>query len=175
MLFFCFYWDNHVKWSRSVLSSSLLTPWTVANKAPLSMEFSRQEYWSGLPFPSPNHVVFVFSFVNVVYHIDYTKGNYSMCVCWADSVGRLKVVMFTQSLRLYEHLSWIPILQTSYKCFIHSFFLIQFFSAIFWESPTLPSHYFSASCLFISFLMNEKWIFKEVILAWKTFAIYYYQ
>ena len=29
------------------------TPWTVAYKAPLSMVFSRQEYWSGLPFPSP--------------------------------------------------------------------------------------------------------------------------
>ena len=29
------------------------TPWTVVYKAPLSMEFSRQEYWSGLPFPSP--------------------------------------------------------------------------------------------------------------------------
>ena len=30
-----------------------VTPWTVAYKAPLSMEFSRQEYWNGLPFPSP--------------------------------------------------------------------------------------------------------------------------
>ena len=29
------------------------TPWTVAHQIPLSMEFSRQEYWSGLPFPSP--------------------------------------------------------------------------------------------------------------------------
>ena len=29
------------------------TPWTVAHQAPPSMEFSRQEYWSGLPFPSP--------------------------------------------------------------------------------------------------------------------------
>ena len=29
------------------------TPWTVACQAPLSMEFSRQEYWSGLPFPPP--------------------------------------------------------------------------------------------------------------------------
>ena len=28
------------------------TPWTVARQAPLSMGFSRQEYWSGLPFPS---------------------------------------------------------------------------------------------------------------------------
>ena len=29
------------------------TPWTVAYHAPLSMRFSKQEYWSGLPFPSP--------------------------------------------------------------------------------------------------------------------------
>ena len=29
------------------------TPWTVAHQAPRSMGFSRQEYWSGLPFPSP--------------------------------------------------------------------------------------------------------------------------
>ena len=29
------------------------TPWTVALQAPLSMGFSKQEYWSGLPFPSP--------------------------------------------------------------------------------------------------------------------------
>ena len=29
------------------------TPWTVAYEAPGSMGFSRQEYWSGLPFPSP--------------------------------------------------------------------------------------------------------------------------
>ena len=29
-----------------------VTPWTVAHKAPLSMGFSRQEYWGGLPFPS---------------------------------------------------------------------------------------------------------------------------
>ena len=29
------------------------TPWTVAHQVPLSMEFSRQEYWSGLPFPTP--------------------------------------------------------------------------------------------------------------------------
>ena len=29
------------------------TPWTVAHQAPLSMGFSRREYWSGLPFPCP--------------------------------------------------------------------------------------------------------------------------
>ena len=32
-----------------------VTPWTAAYHAPLSMGFSRHEYWSGLPFPSPMH------------------------------------------------------------------------------------------------------------------------
>ena len=32
-----------------------VTPWTVAYQAPLSLGFSRQEHWSGLPFPSPTH------------------------------------------------------------------------------------------------------------------------
>ena len=38
-----------------MLSHVLLfaTPWAVAHQAPLSMGFPRQEYWSGLPFPSP--------------------------------------------------------------------------------------------------------------------------
>ena len=39
--------------SCSVLSQLFATPWTVAHQAPLSMECSRQEYWSGLPLPSP--------------------------------------------------------------------------------------------------------------------------
>ena len=37
--------------SHSVMSDSAI-PWTVACQAPLCMEFSRQEYWSGLPYPS---------------------------------------------------------------------------------------------------------------------------
>ena len=32
------------------------TPWTVAHQAPSPMEFSRQEYWSGLPYPSPGNL-----------------------------------------------------------------------------------------------------------------------
>ena len=35
------------------LCLTLETPWTGAHQAPLSIRFSRQEYWSGLPFPSP--------------------------------------------------------------------------------------------------------------------------
>ena len=32
------------------------TPWTVAHQAPLSLQFSRQEYWNGLAFPTPGHL-----------------------------------------------------------------------------------------------------------------------
>ena len=39
--------------SPSGVSDSLRTPWIAARQAPLSMGFSRQEYWSGVPFPSP--------------------------------------------------------------------------------------------------------------------------
>ena len=39
-----------------VVSHSFTTPWTVAHQAPLSMQFSRQEYWSRLPFPSPGNL-----------------------------------------------------------------------------------------------------------------------
>ena len=38
--------------SHSAVSDSAI-PWTVVPQAPLSMEFSRQEYWSGLPYPTP--------------------------------------------------------------------------------------------------------------------------
>ena len=39
--------------SCSVVSDAFVSPWTIARQAPLSMEFSRQESWSGLPFPPP--------------------------------------------------------------------------------------------------------------------------
>ena len=50
--------DNQVLLNLVVVKSLscvrlFVTPWTVAYQAPQSMGFSRQEYWSGLPFPSP--------------------------------------------------------------------------------------------------------------------------
>ena len=49
-------WTNTCKereWSHSVVSDSLWPHGLSPNQAPPSMEFSKQEYWSGLPFPSP--------------------------------------------------------------------------------------------------------------------------
>ena len=39
--------------SYSVISYSFVTPWSAASQAPLSMGFPRQEYWKGVPFPTP--------------------------------------------------------------------------------------------------------------------------
>ena len=56
--------SNAWKWKVKVKSLSRVrlfeTPWTAAHQAPLSMGFSRQEYWSGLPSPSP---IFMMSLV----------------------------------------------------------------------------------------------------------------
>ena len=58
--------QNHESWASFFLggggclvtqsSPTLATRWTVAHQAPLSMGFSRQEYWRGYPFPSPGHL-----------------------------------------------------------------------------------------------------------------------
>ena len=47
------YYFQLLLFSRSVVSNSLAIPWAVAHQTPLSMGFSRQEYWSGLLFPAP--------------------------------------------------------------------------------------------------------------------------
>ena len=39
--------------SRFIHVRLFVTPWSIAHQAPLSLGFSRQEYWSGLPFSSP--------------------------------------------------------------------------------------------------------------------------
>ena len=51
----CLFRTHLCKWNACILSRIWLfvTPWTVAHQTPLSMGFSRQDYWSGLPFPSP--------------------------------------------------------------------------------------------------------------------------
>ena len=45
------------------------TTWTVAHQAPLSVEFSRQEQWNGLPFPSPGHQVL--NKYQIILHMSY--------------------------------------------------------------------------------------------------------
>ena len=97
------------------------TPWTVAHQAPLSMGFSRQEYWSGLPFPSMR--IFLTQGLNpglphcrqMLYHLSY-QGSL------------LTVLIFHFSLPVQHQ--WIPILFSS--SLIHSSELFYLFVDAFW-------------------------------------------
>ena len=53
LVHFCLASSESESGNRSAVSDSVRVPWTVARQAPLSMGFSRPEYWSGWPFPSP--------------------------------------------------------------------------------------------------------------------------
>ena len=48
--------NNCCCWLVAQLCLTLCNPWTAAYQLPLPMGFSRKEYWSGLPFPSPGHL-----------------------------------------------------------------------------------------------------------------------
>ena len=69
----------------------LATPWTVAYQAPLSVGFSKQEYWSGLPFPSPG--VFPTRGSNpgllhcrqTLYHLSH-QGRCSLKTSWLEAL-----------------------------------------------------------------------------------------
>ena len=53
-----FWWCSSVCCVLAQSCLTLATPWTIACQAPLSVKFSRQEYWSELPFPSPGYLLY---------------------------------------------------------------------------------------------------------------------
>ena len=55
-----------------------VTPWTVAHQAPLFMEFSRQDYWSGLPFPAPGDPLNPGSNPPLLNFLHWQKGSLSL-------------------------------------------------------------------------------------------------
>ena len=65
----------------------LATPWTAAHQAPLSMGFSRQEYWSGVPLPSPKDRIHVLNlslklFPQVIWLRFMTKAQFLFLTCF---------------------------------------------------------------------------------------------
>ena len=71
--------SNARKWKVKVKSLShaplLATPWTAAYQAPPFMGFSRQEYWSGVPLHSPNHILFSINLIICILSIISGEGN----------------------------------------------------------------------------------------------------
>ena len=87
--------SNAGKWKVKVKSLSrvwlLVTPWTAAYQAPPSMGFSRQEYWSGVPLPSPSNEWNYLQICHIEKLCDYTL-RYSKCPehSWISSSGYLR-------------------------------------------------------------------------------------
>ena len=70
------------KWKVNVKSLSrvqlLATPWTAAYQAPPSMGFSRQEYWSGVPLPSPDYISSTYYNDSIIFYYNYYIHSYNI-------------------------------------------------------------------------------------------------
>ena len=116
-----------------------VTPWTVAHQAPLSMGFSRQEYWSGFPFPLPGDLP--------------DPGVKPASPVASASAGRfffLKIITLQNFVFSSQTSTWISHTYT----YIPSLFKLPL-------SPTLthPSRLIQSPCLsFLSHTANSHWL-----------------
>ena len=76
------------------MSDSLQTPQTVAYQAFPSMGFSRQEYWSGLPFPSPGDLPDIYKYISPIY---ISKCSFSKIDRVVDDLGMQLFKMYLQT------------------------------------------------------------------------------
>ena len=76
------------------------TPWTVAHQAPLSMGFSRQKYWSGLPFPHPGieHTSLMSPALAGGFFIASTPGKPLYMMAWVSQKHQRKLQEFFKGL-----------------------------------------------------------------------------
>jgi len=93
------FFSNAWKWNVKVKSLScaqlLATPWTAAYQAPPSMGFSRQEYWSGVPLPSPRAHLKAFKFYSCYFRADQSMQvascQVAICVPWSTMCPSSKI------------------------------------------------------------------------------------
>ena len=118
--------------SCSVVSDSLgPPPWTVAHRAPLSMGFSRQEFWSGLPFPSPG--IFLTQELNtgllycreILHHLS----PYQAWFYWMWPMDTSEAVLFGRTSS-HSEWAWTLLLPSS-----HPPFMVPLSSATVWRLP----------------------------------------
>ena len=97
-------------------------PWAIAHQAPLSMGFSRQEYWSGLPFPSPGDLLYpkidpgfpklqadsCLSHQGIMQDLDAPGGRYAKNLSLANFTYIIQVLMLRQHPRVvYNRSFWV--------------------------------------------------------------------
>ena len=110
------------------------TPWTIAHQVPLSMEFPRQEYWNGLPFPTP---------IGNSLEGDYLLQHYYYFI-W-NFTGLAKFLLLLDQLLLGQP---ILCLQTIYNWFIPLFLKLTNFLLITSHVKSLFYRYFPPPIIF---------------------------
>ena len=105
------------------------TPWTIACQASLSIEFSRQEYWSGLPFPSPGNLpnpgikpvsLHLLQCRQILYHLSHQVSRLSF-PCIGKDLPKSpsftgKVVFHWQGYTYFHKVKWNNLFKYSSKC-----------------------------------------------------------
>ena len=110
--------SNAWKWKVKVKSVSrvrlLATPWTAAYQAPPSMGLSRQEYWSGVPLPSPSHAypntfLSFASFYLELYCSHNLSSSLVIFTCMGPPLAEL--YLWREAWWTEQKIVWWPILQ----------------------------------------------------------------
>ena len=94
----------------------LATPWTTAHQAPRSMGFSRQEYWSGVPLPSPRHYL---DNSNRACYLELTLHQYMACF-WCPSLDNHHATNFCPFIDM-PYSSQLFVILSSHPPAQHSF------------------------------------------------------
>ena len=95
--------SNAWKWKVKAKSLSrvrlLATPWTAAHQAPPSMGFSRQEYWSRLPLPSPIYLFIYFIWITQLSCYQLKIDCYKCISCRPHGKHNAKYSVYTHSIK----------------------------------------------------------------------------
>ena len=86
------------------MSESFVTPWAMAHQALLSMEFYRQEYWSGLPFPSPGGLLHCRQILYWLSHLERINSRISEV---EEQISELEVTMVKIISEEQNKLKWM--------------------------------------------------------------------
>ena len=131
------------------MSPILMTPWTVLCQAPLSMRFSRQEYWSGLTFPSPGDVPNpgiepgLMYCRQILYQLSY-EGGPIMGLTTPWTAACQASLSFTNSQSFLKCTSIKSVMPSSHLILCHPLFLLPLIPPsvrVFSNESTLPTRW----------------------------------